>query len=95
MGLLATGGSRDLPLGMFSIVGVSQVSAKAFTTLSLAKGVSFPVLMLAKSAKMAPVMLGSLFLGGASYSFREYLQVAAIIGGACFNLGQKILLVCI
>eukprot|EP00968_Pinguiococcus_pyrenoidosus_P029220 scaffold8416_cov267-Pinguiococcus_pyrenoidosus.AAC.4 len=47
------------------MTGASQVSAKAFTTLALAKGVAFPVLMLAKSAKMVPVMIGSILLGGA------------------------------
>ena len=44
---------------------------------------SFPVVTLAKSGKMVPVMLGSILLGGATYSFREYSQVLAIIGGTC------------
>jgi UDP-galactose transporter B1 len=35
--------------------------------LALANGLSFPVATLAKSGKMAPVMIGSLILGGASY----------------------------
>merc|ERR1712232_1202628 len=40
--------------------------------------------------KMAPVMAGSLLLGGATYSLREYLQVAAIIGGtAIVSMGKK------
>lgn len=39
---------------------------------------------------MAPVMAGSLLLGGASYSIREYLQVVAIIGGtAIVSMGKK------
>eukprot|EP01083_Nonionella_stella_P084243 233154_1 len=39
---------------------------------------------------MAPVMLGSLILGGATYSMRQYLQVAAIIGGtAIVSMGKK------
>ena len=39
---------------------------------------------------MAPVMAGSLLLGGASYSIREYLQVLAIIGGtAIVSMGKK------
>lgn len=62
---------------------VVQVSAKAFTNLALRYGVSFPVVTLAKSGKMVPVMLGSILLGGASYSLREYTQVAMIIGGTC------------
>ena len=46
---------------------------------------------LAKSGKMAPVMAGQLLLGGASYSTREYLQVAAIIGGtAILSMGKKV-----
>ena len=32
---------------------------------------------------MVPVMIGSLLLGGARYSVREYLAVLAIIGGTC------------
>jgi UDP-galactose transporter B1 len=45
---------------------------------------------LAKSGKMAPSMLGQLILGGASYTVREYLQVAAIIGGtAVVSMGKK------
>merc|ERR1711982_158652 len=68
---------------------VTQVSAKACTSLALANGLSFPVATLAKSGKMAPVMAGSLLLGGATYSVREYLQVAAIIGGtAIVSLGK-------
>ena len=39
---------------------------------------------------MAPVMGGSLILGGAEYSLREYLQVMAIIGGTVIvNMGKK------
>jgi UDP-galactose transporter B1 len=39
---------------------------------------------------MAPVMAGSLLLGGASYTVREYLQVVAIIGGtAVVSMGKK------
>ena len=83
IGMKATGATPNLPLKLFAMTGASQVSAKALTTLALAKGVSFPVLMLAKSAKMVPVMIGSLLLGGATYSLREYLQVAMIIGGTC------------
>jgi UDP-galactose transporter B1 len=39
---------------------------------------------------MVPVMIGSLLLGGASYTLREYLSVAAIIGGTCIvSMGKK------
>jgi UDP-galactose transporter B1 len=75
---------------MFGISGASQVTAKACTSLALANGLSFPVATLAKSGKMAPVMAGSLLLGGAKYTLREYLQVAAIIGGtAIVSMGKK------
>lgn len=75
---------------MFALSGVSQVSAKAFTSLALASGVSFPVVTLAKSGKMVPVMIGSLLLGGAKYTLREYLSVAAIIAGTVIvSMGKK------
>lgn len=84
------GPTKNIHLQMFGISGAAQVSAKAFTSLALANGLSFPVATLAKSGKMAPVMAGSLLLGGASYKIREYLQVAAIIGGtAIVSLGKK------
>lgn len=89
-GLLITGGTKGLPQFEFALSGTTQVCAKAFTSLALASGVSFPVVTLAKSGKMVPVMIGSLILGGASYSMREYLSVAAIIGGTCIvSMGKK------
>jgi len=89
-GMKATGATKGIPLRMFGISGAAQVSAKACTSLALANGLSFPVATLAKSGKMAPVMVGSLLLGGAKYELREYLQVAAIIGGtAVVSLGKK------
>lgn len=89
-GMQLTGATKGIPLRMFGISGAAQVSAKACTSLALANGLSFPVATLAKSGKMAPVMAGSLLLGGATYSIREYLQVAAIIGGtAIVSLGKK------
>jgi len=90
IGLQLTGGSKGLPLKMFALSGTTQVSAKAFTSLALANGLSFPVATLAKSGKMVPVMIGSLLLGGAKYTIREYLQVAAIIAGtAIVSMGKK------
>ncbi len=89
-GMKLMGETKGIPLKMFGISGASQVSAKACTSLALANGLSFPVATLAKSGKMAPVMAGSLLLGGATYSTREYLQVAAIIGGtAIVSMGKK------
>ena len=90
IGMQITGATTNIPQQAFAISGASQVSAKACTSLALANGLSFPVATLAKSGKMAPVMLGSLILGGATYSLREYLQVAAIIGGtAIVSMGKK------
>mmetsp|Transcript_7266 Transcript_7266/g.10632 ORF Transcript_7266/g.10632 Transcript_7266/m.10632 type:complete len:408 (-) Transcript_7266:4052-5275(-) len=90
VGLQITGGTKGLPLQMFGISGATQVTAKACTSLALANGLSFPLATLAKSGKMAPVMAGSLLLGGAKYSLREYLNVAAVIGGtAIVSLGKK------
>jgi len=90
IGMQLSGPTKGIPLRMFGISGASQVTAKACTSLALANGLSFPVATLAKSGKMAPVMAGSLLLGGASYDIREYLQVAAIIGGtAVVSMGKK------
>lgn len=90
VGMKIMGETKGIPLKMFGISGAAQVSAKACTSLALANGLSFPVATLAKSGKMAPVMAGSLLLGGATYSVREYLQVAAIIGGtAVVSMGKK------
>jgi len=90
VGMQLMGPTAGIPLRMFGISGASQVTAKACTSLALANGLSFPVATLAKSGKMAPVMAGSLLLGGASYSLREYLQVAAIVGGtAVVSMGKK------
>ena len=90
VGMQLAGPTPGIPKKMFAISGAAQVSAKACTSLALANGLSFPVATLAKSGKMAPVMAGSLLLGGASYSLREYLQVAAIIGGtAIVSMGKK------
>jgi len=90
LGMQLSGPTKGIPLRMFGISGAAQVSAKACTSLALANGLSFPVATLAKSGKMAPVMAGSLLLGGAEYTLREYLQVAAIIGGtAIVSMGKK------
>jgi len=90
LGLAVTGRTLNLPLNLFAMSGMAQVTAKAFTSLALANGVSFPVVTLAKSGKMVPVMIGSLLLGGSRYSLREYASVAAIILGTCIvSMGKK------
>ena len=70
-----------LPYKTLAVSGTAQVCAKAFTNLALAYGLSFPVVTLAKSGKMLPVMAGSLILGGATYTTKQYLSVTAIIIG--------------
>jgi UDP-galactose transporter B1 len=90
VGRYMLGGTAGLPLGPFVSSGASQVFSKAFTSLSLAAGLSFPVCILAKSAKIVPVMLGQLILGGSSYTVRDYCLAVAIVGGtAMLSLGES------
>merc|ERR1712039_711862 len=65
----------------YVISGSLQVTAKYLTTAAMVSGVSFPVATLAKSSKMVPVMIGSLLLGKAKYSLREYIHVLLIVAG--------------
>ena len=81
---------KKVPYKSFAMAGSAQVFAKGFTTCALNFKVAYPIVTLAKSGKMVPVMIGSLLLGGASYSAREYASVAAIIGGTCIVSMQKI-----
>lgn len=69
------------PQNLLALSGSLQVVSKYCLSASLAAGLSFPVATLAKSAKMVPVMIGSLFLGGATFSQRQLSQAAAIVGG--------------
>ncbi len=94
LGMMMTGKSvgsvaTGVDIKGYGITGFTQVSAKALTSLALAKGLSFPVATLAKSGKMAPVMAGSLIIGGTTYSTREYSSVAAIILGTCLVSASK------
>lgn len=75
------GGRRDLPLKGIMMSGVSQVFSKVFCSMSLAAGLSFPVMTLAKSAKIVPVMIGQLILGGSRYGVRDYLFAALLVTG--------------
>jgi UDP-galactose transporter B1 len=90
-GLKLTGGAtKGLPLKILMMGGASQVCAKACTSLALASGLSFPVVTLAKSGKMIPVMIGSILLGGSRYTLREYLSVLSIIVGTMMvSMGKK------
>lgn len=89
-GLVCTGGTKGLPQRLFASTGATQVLAKYCTNAALANGVSFPVATLAKSGKMVPVMLGSLALGGAKYTLRQYASVLAIVAGtAMVSMSKK------
>jgi len=83
VGRLIFGGTSGAPMLLFGFSGITQVSAKAFTSMALANGVSFPIVTLAKSGKSLPVMVGSLLVGKASYSLQEYLACIAIVAGTC------------
>lgn len=88
--MAAGGGTAGIPLTYFGLGGIAQVSAKAFTMSALGNGVSFPVVTLAKSGKMVPVMVGSILLGGAKYTLKQYLTVLAIIAGTVIvSSGKK------
>jgi len=81
--VLAFGGGFGLPLSNIALSGASQLSAKACTALALKFNVSFPVVTLAKSGKMIPVMIGAILLTGQKYTLTEYMAVLAIIAGTC------------
>ena len=87
---LAGGGTQGLNLKLLGYGGIAQVSAKAFTMSALANGLSFPVVTLAKSGKMVPVMIGSILMGGKKYTLKQYISVIAIIAGTCIvSSGKK------
>jgi len=81
VGRFFQGSTAGLPQALLATSGVGQVVSKYCLSASLAAGLSFPVATLAKSAKMVPVMIGSLLLGGASFSARQVAQAVAIVGG--------------
>lgn len=88
--LKMTGSSSPLPQKFMFLSGLTQVSSKSFTSSALAANVSFPLVTLAKSGKMIPIMIGSLLMGGKSYTIKEYLSVLAIIVGTCLvSLGKS------
>jgi solute carrier family 35 (UDP-galactose transporter), member B1 len=77
-------------LAPFVVPGATQLFSKACTGLALAAGVSFPVVVLAKSAKIVPVLLGQLALGGASYHLGDYaFAILVVTGTALLSLGGE------
>lgn len=90
VGLLVLGMSSGVKMRSLLEAGVTQVFAKAFTNLALENKVSFPIVTLAKSGKMIPVMAGSLIFGNASYTIEVYLTVLCIIiGTSIVSMGKK------
>lgn len=81
IGRLFQGTQPGLPQEFLACAGVGQVVSKYCLSASLAAGLSFPVATLAKSAKLVPVMIGSLLIGGATFSTRQISQALAIVGG--------------
>lgn len=72
---------RGVSQFLFVLCGASQICSKSLTSLSLNSGLSYPIATLAKSSRMAPVMIGQLILGNSKYSTRDYIQVMCIIFG--------------
>ncbi|GKY94813.1 hypothetical protein MPSEU_000446500 [Mayamaea pseudoterrestris] len=75
------GGRTPKSYRPFMVSGASQVFSKVLTSASLAAGLSFPVCILAKSAKMVPVMIGQLLLGGSKYTTKDYAFAGLVVLG--------------
>ena len=75
------GGRTPKSYRPFFVSGASQVFSKVLTSASLAAGLSFPVCILAKSAKMVPVMIGQLLLGGSKYETKDYIFAGLVVLG--------------
>ena len=81
---------RNIPYQGIMLSGVSQVFSKVFCSLSLASGLSYPVMTLAKSAKIVPVMLGQLFLGGSRYGPSDCIFAGLLVTGTVMlSLGSS------
>ena len=89
VGLLFYGEFKNLPYKMFWLAGSAQVCAKVCSNIALAAGLSYHIVVLGKSCKMLPVMVGSLLMGGVSYKWRQYAQAATIMAGTCLCLLSK------
>lgn len=80
VGRAIQGNTLGLPQSLLALCGLGQVVSKYCLSASLAAGLSFPVATLAKSAKLVPVMIGSLF-AGQMFGVRQLVQASAIVGG--------------
>ena len=90
LGMMVFGGSGlSIPHRDIFTSGISQMLAMAGSNEAL-RYVSYPTQVLGKSCKMVPVMLGGIVLGGKTYAFFQYVQVALItIGVTIFNFFGK------
>ena len=81
--------NKEWPVMSFWKSGASQLAAKALMSMSLAAGLSFPVVVLAKSAKIVPVMIGQLLMGGSNYTGRDYIfAFLIVIGTSMLSFGS-------
>ncbi|CAD7701151.1 unnamed protein product [Ostreobium quekettii] len=84
-----TSGRRQLrpaaPLRSYGAVSLANVVASLCQYEAL-KYVSFPVQVVAKCAKMIPVMAWQTAIGGKSYSLEEYLQAVVVASGCAIFL---------
>merc|ERR1711990_1251726 len=81
------GSGYKLPLKDIFRSGSTQMLAMAASNEAL-RYVSYPTQVLGKSCKMVPVFLSSMLIGGKTYDFMGYFQVAVVTLGVCiFNFG--------
>lgn len=90
IGRYLNGQEEGMPQKVLFAAGAAQVLSKYCFSLSLAAGLSFPVATLAKSAKMIPVMIGTMVMGGRAITGRQIAQAGAIVGGTSIvNLSER------
>ena len=79
--LMIVGNIPGYPIEYLSISALFQQGAKGCTNLAMVYKMPFAITTLAKSGKMIPVMIGSIFIGGKKYSFAQIASVMAIVFG--------------
>ncbi len=79
--LLIVGNINGLPIECLRISALFQQGAKGCTNLAMVYKMPFAITTLAKSGKMIPVMIGSIFIGGKKYSWLQIASVLAIVMG--------------
>ncbi len=79
--LMIVGNINGLPIECLRISALFQQGAKGCTNLAMVYKMPFAITTLAKSGKMIPVMIGSIFIGGKKYSWAQIASVMAIVFG--------------